>query len=136
MSALARTLNALLPTDRPTQLRLLVSTAGPDSATYKSTGEFVEALKCFERPGRRNILSEMHQRALTTPISTARGESESQDPKPGKKRKVRRRSRLLVPAVVVLFLAVVAGGATLMERARPGSVLDQTKPLQNVASDA
>ena len=50
VSALAQTLNALLPSDRPTQLRLLVSTAGPDSSAYKTVGEFVEALKYFERP--------------------------------------------------------------------------------------
>jgi len=45
VSALARTLNRLLPSDQPTRIRLLVSTAWPDSASYKSPGEFVEALK-------------------------------------------------------------------------------------------
>ena len=51
VTALARMLSALLPRDRPTQLRLLVSTAGPDSAAYKSVKEFTEALGYFERPG-------------------------------------------------------------------------------------
>ena len=71
VSSLAMTLNALLPKDRPTQLRLLVSTAGPGSATYKSIGEFVEALKYFERSGRRALLSAVHARAVETPIPVA-----------------------------------------------------------------
>ena len=135
VSALARTLNSLLPSDRPTQLRLLVSTAGPDSSAYKSVGEFVEALKYFERPGRRNLLSEVHARALTTPVG-GREELPPSDSTPKRKRETRRRSRLMVPAVVVLLLAAVAGGASLMERTQPGSVLDQAEPLQSVASDA
>ena len=48
---LAEMLNALLPEERSTQLRLIVSTAGPSGASYKSVGEFSEALQYFERPG-------------------------------------------------------------------------------------
>ena len=43
VAVLARMLSALLPRDRPTQLRLLVSIAGPDSAAYKSLNDFREA---------------------------------------------------------------------------------------------
>lgn len=136
VSALARTLNALLPADRPTQLRLLVSTAGPDSGAYKSIGEFIEALKYFERPGRRNILSAIHQRALEAPVSPPADESNAKDRAAAKKQPTRRRSRLMVPAVVVLLLVAVVGGASLLERGQSGSVLDRAEPLQRVASDA
>ena len=136
VSALARTLNSLLPSDRPTQLRLLVSTAGPDSSSYKSVGEFVEALKYFERPGRRNLLAVVHERALTAPLNTGTDERSSSDATPRKKRETRRRSRLMVPAVVVVLLATVVGGASLMERTQSGSVLERAEPLQAVASDA
>ena len=132
VSALARTLHLLLPADRPTQLRLLVSNAGPDSSAYKSVGEFVEALRYFERPGRRNLLSEVHARALAAPVA-ARPDERSSDELTPKKRVTNRRSRLLVPAVVVVLLAVVAGGVSLIER---GAVLDQAEPLQSVASNA
>ena len=136
VSALARTLNALLPADRPTQLRLLVSTAGPDSGAYKSIDEFAEALKYFERPGRRNILSAIHHRALEAPVSAPSDESNAKDRGAAKKPPTRRRRRLLVPAMAVLLLAAVAGGAAFIERGQSGSVLDRTEPLQNVASDA
>ena len=136
VSALARTLNTLLPPARPTQLRLLVSTAGSHSGAYKSTGEFIEALKYFERPGRRNLLSEIHQRAIADPVASVDDGVESPGTAPTKKRETRRRSRFLVPAVVVLLLVAVAGGSSLMDRVQTGAILDQTQPLQSVASDA
>ena len=135
VSALAQTLNALLPSDRPTQLRLLVSTAGPDSAAYKTVGEFVEALKYFERPGRRNMLSEIHARALA-PVEPENDQVTSSVSAARKKTGTHERRRFLVPAVVVALLAAVVGGVSMMERTRPGSILDQTEPLQSVASDA
>lgn len=136
VTALARTLNTLLPPDRPTQLRLLVSTAGPNSGAYKSTAEFIEALKYFERPGRRNLLSEVHQRAIAEPVASAEDGVKSPGSAPTKKRETRRRSRFLVPAVVVLLLVAVAGGSSLMDRLQSESILDQAQPLQSVASDA
>ena len=136
VSALARMLNTLLPIDRPTQLRLLVSTAGPGSAAYKSTGDFIEALKYFERPGRRHLLTAIHERAITAPVTAADEGMESPSTAPTKKRETRRRSRFLVPAVVVVLLVAVAGGASLMDRVQTRAILDQTQPLQSVASDA
>ena len=56
VSALAQTLGALLPTDHPTQLRLILLTAGPNSSSYKNVSEFSEALKYFERSGRRDMI--------------------------------------------------------------------------------
>ena len=135
VSALARTLNSLLPSDRPTQLRLLVSTAGPDASSYKSVGEFVEALKYFERPGRRNVLSGIHERALTAPVRAGNDDLRPSDSTAKKKGQTRRRSPFLVPAVVVVLLAAVAGGASLMKQTQPGSAFEQTEPLQSLASD-
>ena len=80
VSSLAMTLNALLPNDRPTQLRLLLSTAGPGSGTYKSIGEFVEALKYFERPGRRAQIAAVHARAVETPIAVAGAADRGREP--------------------------------------------------------
>lgn len=135
VSALARTLNSLLPSDRPTQLRLLVSTAGPDASAYKSVAEFVEALKYFERPGRRNVLSAIHERALTAPVRAENDDLRPSDSTPKKRNQTRRRSPFLVPAVVVVLLAAVAGGASLMRPTQSGSVLDRAEPLQSLASD-
>ena len=135
VSALARTLNSLLPPDRPTQLRLLGSTAGPDASAYESVAEFVEALKYFERPGRRNVLSGIHERALTAPVRAENDEPRPSDSTPKKKGQTLRRSPLLVPAVVVVLLAAVTGGASLMKQTQPGSILERAEPLQSVASD-
>ena len=136
VSALARMLSNLLPRDRPTQLRLLVSTAGPDSAAYKSVKEFTEALTYFERPGRRNILSEVYQRALGTPVPQA-AEPRERSVLKGRRKKRARRRRILVPVAAVLGLvAVVAGVIALVEDRRPGLLDARTEPLQSLASGA
>ena len=137
VSALAMMLSALLPPDRPTQLRLLVSTAGPASASYKLVREFAEALRYFERPGRRNILSEVYQRGLDTPMPQAGEAVDETRPMKGRKRKSqRRRGWMPVPVAAVLLLAIVVVGAiVLLEGRRPGLLNAQTAPLQSLASD-
>lgn len=137
VTALARMLSALLPRDRPTQLRLLVSTAGPDSAAYKSVKEFTEALGYFERPGRRNILSEVYQRALDAPMARADETVNETLAMKGRKRKSQRRRRWMpLPVAAVLVLAVVVVGAiVLLEGRTPGLLNAQTAPLQSLGSD-
>ena len=111
VAALARILSVLLPRDRPTKLRLLVTTAGPDSGAYKSVNDFKDALKYFECPGRRNILSEVYQRALDTPVERLDDEVVSPRRKP---KADRRHRRGLVPiAAMVVLVAVVAGAVVL-----------------------
>ena len=131
VSSVAMTLNDLLPKDRPTKLRLLVSTAGPGSATYKSIGEFVEALKYFERPGRRALLSAVHARAVETPIPVAdagaRGASRIQ-----KKRPMSAGRRWAVAAVTVL--AVGAGTLAVAEKSEPGLVTGRVASIQTMAA--
>ena len=97
--------------------------------------EFVEALKYFERPGRRNVLSGIHERALTAPVRAENDEPRPSDSTPKKKGQTLRRSPLLVPAVVVVLLAAVTGGASLMKQTQPGSILERAEPLHSVASD-
>ena len=136
VSALALMLNTLLPKDRPTQLRLLVSTAGPGAAAYKSMGDFIEALKYFERPGRRNLLATVYQRAQETPVPTTSPEDESSTNKPRKKQRSRRRPVLVPLAVTGLVVAVVAGVVVVMEQRQPGSVSGPAASLQVLTSDA
>ena len=132
VSSLAMTLNALLPKDRPTQLRLLVSTAGPGSATYKSIGEFVEALKYFERPGRRALLSAVHARAVETPIPVAdAGDRAASRIK--KKRPMSAGRRWAVAAVTVL--AVGAGTLAVAEKSEPGLVTGRVASMQTMAAE-
>ena len=128
-------LSALLPRDRPTQLRLLVSTAGPDSASYKTVKEFTEALGYFERPGRRNILSEVHQRALSTPIERAEETVDETLAMKGRKRKSQRRWMPLPVAAVLALAVVVVGAIVLLEGRTPGLLNAQTEPLQSLGSD-
>ena len=123
VSALARMFNSFLPSDRPTQLRLLMSTAGPDSLAYKSVAEFVEALKYFEGPGRRNVLFGIHERALTASVRAKNYKPRRSDSTPNKKGQARLRRPLLVPAFVLVLLAEVAGGASRMKRTQPGSIV-------------
>ena len=155
VSSVAMTLNDLLPKDRPTKLRLLVSTAGPGSATYKSIGEFVEALKYFERPGRRALLSAVHARAVETPIPVAdagaRGASRIQ-----KKRPMSAGRRWAVAAVTVLAAGtparatrrfwrvsrlggrprarVCAGTLAVAEKSEPGLVTGRVASIQTMAA--
>ena len=131
-AALALTLSVLLPEDRPTQLRLLVSTTGQGAAAHKSVGEFIEALKYFERPGRRNLLSGVHHRALETPVPTTSSQNERSTK--GSPKKKRSRRRVLVPLAVTVLLLVVAGAVALMEQRQPGSVSGQAVSLQELAS--
>ena len=129
-------LNTLLPKDRPTQLRLLVSTAGPGAAAYKSMGDFIEALKYFERPGRRNLLATVYQRAQETPVPTTSHEDMSSTNKPRKKRRSRLRPVLVPLAVTGLVVAVVASVVVVMEQRQPGSVSGPAASLQVLTSDA
>ena len=134
VTALARTLSSMLPKDRPTQLRLVLSTAGPDSASSKSMSEFVEALKYFERPGRRAVLAEVHQRALETPVPDDTQETvEAATDVP----RTRKRPRWLVPAAAVLVLASVGlGSVSMFEQVAPGKVTDRLSALRAAATGA
>ena len=81
-------------------------------------------------------MSEIHARALA-PVEPKNDEVTSSVSAARKKTGTHHgRRRFLVPAVVVALLAAVVGGVSLMERTRPGSILDQTEPPQSVASDA
>ncbi len=132
VSSVAVMLNALLPKDRPTKLRLLVSTAGPGSETYKSLGEFVEALKYFERPGRRQVLAELHRRALETPIPVdAPGDKTA--PRPAKKKPPMSAGRRWAVAAAVL-LAIGAGAVAVAEKSEPGMVTGRTAAVQATAA--
>ena len=131
-AALALTLSVLLPEDRPTQLRLLVSTTGQGAAAHKSVGEFIEALRYFECPDRRNLLSGVHHRALETPVPTTSSQNERSTK--GSPKKKRSRRRVLVPLAVTVLLLVVAGAVVLMEQRQPGSVSGQAVSLQELAS--
>ena len=131
VSSVAVMLNALLPKDRPTQLRLLVSTAGPGSETYKSLGEFVEALKFFERPGRRQILAEIHRRALETPVD-APGDKTA--PRPAKKKKPPMSAGRRWAVAAVALLAIGAGAVTVAEKSEPGMVTGRTASIQATAA--
>ena len=131
---LAEMLNALLPEERSTQLRLIVSTAGPSGASYKSVGEFSEALQYFERPGRRNLLAEVYGRALQAPLR-----SEGVEPKKEKgldqAKKPSRIHRVVVPAAAVLLLGVaVVAGLAYLELQDPGSVSERAGSLEGLTS--
>ena len=133
VSSVAVMLNALLPKDRPTQLRLLVSTAGPGSETYKSLGEFVEALKYFERPGRRQVLAEIHRRALETPIPVdAPGDKTA--PRPAKKKKPPMSAGRRWAVAAAVLLAIGAGAVAVAEKSEPGMVTGRTAVVQATAA--
>jgi hypothetical protein len=128
------TLNALLLKEPPTQLRLLVSTAGPGSATYKSVGQFVEALKYFERPERREILSQIYRRAVETPTPTvASADTSSASEKSQEKRPMSARRRWAVAAIAVL--AVGAGAVAVAEKSDPGMVTGHAASVQATAAN-
>ena len=133
VSSVAVMLNALLPKDRPTKLRLLVSTAGPGSETYKSLGEFVEALKYFERPGRRQVLAELHRRALETPIPVdAPGDKTA--PRPAKKKKPPMSAGRRWAVAAAVLLAIGAGAVAVAEKSEPGMVAGRTAAVQATAA--
>lgn len=132
VSSLAMTLNALLPKDRPTQLRLLVSTAGPGSAAYKTVGEFAEALRYFERPGRRAIISEVHARAIEAPVAVA-GDGDRGRKPVKKKRPMSPARRWAMAAAMVL--AVGAGTLAVAEKSEPGSVTGRAASMQTMAAE-
>ena len=133
VSSVAVMLNALLPKDRPTQLRLLVSTAGPGSETYKSLGEFVEALKYFERPGRRQVLAEIHRRALEPPIPVdAPGDKTA--PRPAKKKKPPMSAGRRWAVAAAGLLAIGAGAVAVAEKSEPGMVAGRTAAVQATAA--
>ena len=134
VKVLAQMLNTLLPRDRPTQLRLIVSTAGPEGASYTSVEEFSEALKYFERPGRQNVIADIYARATPPPAEPEEFEKEAETDR--RKRPLRlRRFAVLVAAVLVSGVAVAAGIAYLEHRG-PGSVSTRAGSLQDVASGA
>ena len=128
MSALAGTLNAFLPRDRPSQLRLFTSTAGTQSGSYKSVGDFAEALNYFERAGRCNILSEVYDRAIQTPVAGA-SESGAFERKPRKKRETRGRGLLIPAASVAALVAIVAAGVSFVEHHAPGALAEPSAAL-------
>ena len=133
VSSVAVMLNALLPKDPPTQLRLLVSTAGPGSATYKCLGEFVEALKYFDRPGRRQVLAEIHRRALETPIPVdAPGDKIA--PRPAKKKKPPMSAGRRWAVAAAVLVAVGAGALAVAEKSEPGMVTGRTAAVQATAA--
>ena len=136
VSALVRMLSELLPRDHPTQLRRLVSTGGPGSASYESVRKFTEALGYFERPGRRNILSHVYQRALDAPKEPAQTGDEALTMKARKRKSQRRRRWMPLPVAAVLVLAVIVVGAfVLLDGRTPGLLNAQTAPLQSLGSD-
>ena len=132
VSSLAMTLNALLPRNPPTQLRLLVSTAGPGSATYKSVGEFIEALKFFERPGRRATLAEIHKRALETPVTATPVGHASSEATPSDTRKKRRFSPRQRWAMAAVAVFAVGAGAMSLGESHGGMVSDRVSSLRAV----
>ena len=137
VTVLAHMLNTLLPRERPTQLRLIVSTAGPEGASYTSVAEFSEALKYFERPGeRRNLIAGIHERARKNPLPAEPAETQkvadtNRPKRPGGLR------RFAVPVAAVLVLGVaVAAGIAYVEQRDPGSVSTSAGSLQVLASGA
>ena len=136
VKVLAQMLNTLLPRDRPTQLRLIVSTAGPEGASYTSVAEFSEALKYFERPGRQNVIADIYVRARATPPLAEPEEFKKEAETDRRKRPLRLR-RFAVPVAAVLVSGVaVAAGIAYLEHRDPGSVSTRAGSLQDVASGA
>ena len=134
-------LNTLLPRDRPTQLRLIVSTAGPEGASYTSVAEFSEALKYFERPGRQNVIADIYVRARATPPPAEPEEFKPEEFKKEEETDRRKRPlrlrRFAVPVAAVLVAGVaVAAGIACLEHRDPGSVSTRAGSLQDVASGA
>ena len=137
VSALAQTLGALLSTDHPTQLRLILSTAGPNSSSYKNVSEFSEALKYFERPGRRNMISEVHARALKTPVPLARSEMTEEVKKPRRRKRPGRLRHALAPlAGAAAVFAAIAAVVLFVEYRDPGVVSGPAEQLQEQATAA
>ena len=138
VKALAQMLNTLLPRDRPTQLRLIVSTAGPEGSSYTSVAEFSEALKYFERPGRQDLIADVYARARATPPPAEPKESKKEAETDRPKRPLRlgfRRFAVPVAAVLVSGL-VVAAGIAYLEHRDPGSVSTSAGSVQDAASGA
>lgn len=135
VSALAQTLADLLPKDHPTQLRLILSTAGPNSSSYKNISQFAEALKYFERPGRRNMIGQVHARALETPEPVA-----APAPEVAKKKRQARPGRLrraLAPALgFASVFAVLGAAAWFVESRNPGSLTGPAGEFQEQATAA
>ena len=136
VKVLAQMLNTLLPRERPTQLRLIVSTAGPEGSSYTSVAEFSEALKYFERPGRQNVIADIYVRARATPPPVEPEEFNKTAETDRRKRPLRLR-RFAVPVAAVLVSGVaVAAGLAYLEHRGPGSVSTSAGSLQDVASGA
>ena len=137
VAALARTLNVLLPTKCPTQLRLIVSRNGPSGASYESVSEFSEALKYFERPGRRTFLTDIHERARQTPLPAKSATPKKEKGVVARAKTPRRLRRFLVPTTAV-FLLGVAGAASVayLEQRDPGSVTGPARSIQDLGADA
>ena len=136
VKVLAQMLNTLLPRDRPTQLRLIVSTAGPEGSSYTSVAEFSEALKYFERPGRQNVIADIYVRARATPPPAEPEELKKEKETDRRKRPLRLR-RFAVPVAAVLVSGVAAAaGIAYLEHRDPGSVSTRAGSLQDVASGA
>ena len=88
----------------------------------------------FERPGRRNILSDVYQRALDTPADRADSSFAASGAKP---KADRRRGRSWVPIAATLAVIAVVAGAVVLSGGRPAGLLDtKVEPLQSLASDA
>ena len=141
VKVLAQMLNTLLPSDRPTQLRLIVSTAGPEGASYMSVAEFSEALKYFERPGRQNVIADIYVRARATPPPAEPEEFKPEEFKKEEETDRRKRPfrlrRFAVPVAAVLVAGVaVPAGIAYLEHRDPGSVSTRAGSLQDVASGA
>lgn len=137
VSALAQTLGDLLPKEHPTQLRLILSTAGPNSSSYKNVGEFADALKYFERPGRRNMIGEVYARALETPMPVEAPVESEVVKKPKRKARPGRLGRVLAPlAGFAAVFAVIGAGAWFVEFRNPGSLSVPAEQLQEQATAA
>ena len=133
--ALAATLSELLSSDCPTQLRLVLATAGPETSSYKTLGEFSEALKCYERPGRRSLIAQVHERALETPqLEKPVKNVPEKKPRPAKRRHSLR--KVLVPLTAVLVVAAAAAaGVFYVEQRDPGAISGRAAAFQGRASD-
>lgn len=64
LTTLIDILRAVLPTDSPTSVWIIASSAGLESRSYGSVGRVTAALRDLERPGRREMLTQLYRRAL------------------------------------------------------------------------
>ena len=64
LTTLIDILRAVLPTDSPTSVWIIASSAGLESRSYGSVGRVTAALRDLERPGRREMLTQLYRRAM------------------------------------------------------------------------